>query len=495
MSTQTSRTNHPSSVCPPASGRSPSSRFTPEDIAASAEELIAFHDRFQDCFTRREQRAWSLFYLCGQLSNLARKTIEPMVLGLQGTVPRIVRAVQRFITDGTWNQSRMREHQQELIAADLGEAEGVVIVDGSGFPKQGSHSVGVAPQYCGHLGKVANCQEGVFLVYVSARGYAFVDERLYLPACWFTKVYRKRWKACRIPAGVRFQTEPQLALEMIRDLSTQAVIPFRWVTADASYGKNLDFLEEIARLGKWAFIEIPSDTRVWLRTPRVEPPGRSLWGAPRGKPRVVRTAPRPVAVRSLIQHGPRLKWLRAEIKEGSKGPLVAEFAFLRVTALFEELPGPRLWLVFQRRLKPQPEVKFDFSTAPQTCPLQAFIRMSGLRWPVETTLQEGKGEVGLDHNETRTWPGWHHHLSHAFLAHLFLVHLRVRWPSHTALTTAQARALIAQAIDEEAWPLRNAPALIEYRQVRNYAAYRSHRQRTLKRLRLLTKAPKRKPAS
>ena len=139
MSTQTSRTNRPSSVCPPASGRSPSSRFTPEDIAARAEELIAFHDRFQDCFTRREQRAWSLFYLCGQLSNLARKTIEPMGLGLQGAVPRIVRAVQRFITDGTWNQSRMREHQQELIAADLGEAEGVVIVDGSGFPKQGSH--------------------------------------------------------------------------------------------------------------------------------------------------------------------------------------------------------------------------------------------------------------------------------------------------------------------------------------------------------------------
>ena len=203
MSTQTSRTNRPSSVCPPASGRSPSSRFTPEDIAASAEELIAFHDRFQDCFTRREQRAWSLFYLCGQLSNLARKTIEPMVLGLQGAVPRIVRAVQRFITDGTWNQGRMRAHQQELIAADcpcpqpkaevgrcVGEAEGVVIVDGSGFPKQGSHSVGVAPQYCGHLGKVANCQEGVFLVYVSARGYAFVDERLYLPACWFTTVYR-----------------------------------------------------------------------------------------------------------------------------------------------------------------------------------------------------------------------------------------------------------------------------------------------------------------
>jgi SRSO17 transposase len=315
---------------------------------------------------------------------------------------------------------------------------------------------------------------------------------LYVPGSWFTEAYRERWKACRIPEGVRFQTEPQLAVEMIRELIARAVIPFRWVTADASYGKNLDFLEEIARLGKWAFIEVPADTRVWLRTPRVEPPGRSLWGAPRRKPRVVHTTPRPVAVRDLITHGPTLKWIRAQIKEGSKGPLVADFAFLRVTALRDDLPGPRLWLVFQRALGPKPKLKFYFSTAPRTCLPQEFIRMSGLRWPVETTLEEGKGEVGLDHNETRTWPGWHHHLSHAFLAQLFLVHLRVRWSGHAALTTAQARALIAQAIEEEAWPLRNMPAIISYRQSRNHAAYRSHRKRTLKRLRQLAKARKHK---
>jgi SRSO17 transposase len=492
MSAKASRTNHRTSAQPPASGRPASSPFTPEDIDASAEELIAFHALFQDCFTRREQREWSLFYLCGQLSNLERKTIEPMVLALYGADPNVVRAAQRFITDGTWNQPRMREHQHAVIAADLGEAEGVVIVDGSGFPKQGWHSVGVAAQYCGHLGKVANCQEGVFLVYVSSQGYAFLDERLYLPGCWFTEAYRERWEACRIPEDVRFQTEPQLALEMIRDLIAHAVIPFRWVTADASYGKNLDFLEEIARLGKWAFIEIPADTRVWLHTPSVEPPGRSLWGAPRRKPRVARTAPRPMAVRDLIHHGPKLKWIRAQIKEGSKGPLVADFALLRVTAIREGLPGPRLWLVFQRTLGAKPEVTFYFSTAPCTCPPQAFIRMSGLRWPVETTLEEGKGEVGLDHNETRTWPGWHHHLSHAFLAQLFLVHLRVRWAGHAALTTAQARALIAQAIEEDAWPLRNVSAIIHYRQVRNHAAYRSHRKRTLKRLRQLTKTRKHK---
>jgi SRSO17 transposase len=492
MSVHVSHAKRQPSGRPPASGRTSASPFTPEDIDACAEELMAFHDLFQDCFTRREQREWSLLYLCGQLSNLERKTIEPIMLALQGADPNAVRAAQRFITDGTWNQPRLREHQHTLIAADLGEADGVVIVDGSGFPKQGAHSVGVAAQYCGHLGKVANCQEGVFLVYVSSQGYAFLDERLYLPGCWFTEAYRKRWKACRIPEEVRFQTEPQLALEMIRELIARAVIPFRWVTADASYGKNLDFLEAIARLGKWVFIEVPADTRVWLRTPRVEPPGRSLWGAPRRKPRVARTAPRPVAVRDLIAHGATVKWTRAQIKEGSKGPLVADFAFLRVTAIRDDLPGPRLWLVFQRTLGPKPKLKFYFSTAPSTGLPQEFIRMSGLRWPVETTLEEGKGEVGLDHNETRTWPGWHHHLSHAFLAQLFLVHLRVRWSGHAALTTAQARALVAQAIEEEAWPLRNVSAIISYRQSCNHAAYCSHRKRTLKRLRQLAKARKRK---
>jgi SRSO17 transposase len=177
MSVQASRSNRQPSTRPPARGRPPSSRFTAEDLEASAEELIAFHDLFQDCFTRREQRAWSLVYLCGQLSNLERKTIEPIVLALHGADANAVRAAHRFITEGTWNQTRLREHQHTLIATDcpcpqpkaevgrcVGEAEGVVIVDGSGFPKPGNHSVGVAAQYCGHLGKVANCQEGVFLV-------------------------------------------------------------------------------------------------------------------------------------------------------------------------------------------------------------------------------------------------------------------------------------------------------------------------------------------
>lgn len=495
MSASSVPTRRRHSVQPPASGQPPSAAFTPADIDASAEELIAFHQLFQECFPRREQRQWSLFYLCGQLSNLERKTIEPMVLGLHGADPNAVRAAQRFITDSPWDLARLSEIQHAVIAADLGESDAVVIVDGSGFSKQGEDSVGVAPQYCNHLGKVANCQQGVFLVYVSARGYAFLDERLYLPACWFTDAYRACRKACHLPAEVRFQTEPRLALEMITALIQQAVIPFHWVTADASYGKNLDFLEEIDRLGKWAFIEIPSDTRVWLHTPPLELPGRGLLGRPRVHPRVARTAPPPQAVRDLLAHGSHLTWVRQTIKEGSKGPLVAEFAFLRVTPVRDRLPASRVWLILQRTLSPQPEIKFYLSNAPTTCPPREFIRVSGLRWPVETTLKEGKGQVGMDHNETRTWLAWHHHLSHVFLAHLFLIHLRLRWPDRPALTTAQARLLIAQAIAEEAWPLRNVLAILHYRQRRNYAAYQSHRKRTLKRQQQLAQSQKRKKQS
>src|SRR3989304_1918835 len=206
MRKNSKRTKRPLSV-PPASGREPSGKLTARDVITSVEEFTAYTRQFVGVFDRREQQHWSVFYLCGQLANLTRKTIEPMVLGLYGPDAKTVRALQHFIGQSVWSAEAMIVCCQQLVAAWLGESDGVVIVDGSGFPKQGADSVGVAPQYCGHLGKIANCQEGVFLMYVSSRGYAFLDERLYLPAGWFTKAYRARWKACRIPADLRFQTE------------------------------------------------------------------------------------------------------------------------------------------------------------------------------------------------------------------------------------------------------------------------------------------------
>lgn len=425
MSSSTRRINRRASRRPPASGRKPSEKMSARDVNMSADELLAFHRQFQAMFKRREQRNWSLRYLCGQLSNLERKTIEPMVLAQIGADPNAIRGMQQFIGCGAWDSTPLMIHAQSLVSSWFGEEDGVVIVDGSGFPKDGRHSVGVARQYCGHLGKIANCQEGVFLVYASRQGYAFLDERLYVPAEWFSDASRKRWKACEIPQALRFHTEPELGLEMIGHLVQRNVFPFRWVTCDESYGKIPAFLDGIASLGKWYLAEVPSDTRVWLRRPAIQPPGCGPLGRPRLHPRVKPSTPRPVELCALINQLPARAWHRRMIKEGSKGPLRVELAFIRVTPVRDQLPGARCWAIFRRSLGAQPESKFYLSNASVNCPQAELTRITGMRWPVETAFEEAKGEVGLDHYETRTWQGWHHHMLQSFLAHLFLMRLRL----------------------------------------------------------------------
>jgi SRSO17 transposase len=409
---------------PPASGQRPKLVIR-QNVMTAVQELMDYHHRFERFFQRREQSDWSWFYLCGQLSNLERKTIEPMVLSLLGAIPNAIRDLQRFMSQSPWDVRPPMVHLQSLVAKWLGERDAVLIVDGSGFPKQGKRSIGVAYQYCGHLGKIANCQEGVFLAYVSRRGYSFLDERLYLPQEWFATDHRQPRKACGLPESIHFQTEGELALGMLRELNERGVVPFQWVAYDESYGKNPAFSQEIAAMHKWYMAEVPSDTQVWLRTPLVEEPGRGLLGRPRLHWRVRRSASPPEELRALVVRLPKTTWHRRLIHEGSKGPLRADFAVLRVTPIHDRLPAIRQWLICRRSLGPQPELKFYLSNAPAHCATQELIRVSGLRWPVETALEEAKGEVGMDHYETRTWLGWHHHMFQTFLAHLFLMRLRL----------------------------------------------------------------------
>ena len=410
---------------PPASGRKPSTRLRLSDFDYISDELVVYHHCFFHVFQRREQRHCSLFYLCGQLSDLARKTIEPMVLAFKGPDLNAVRALQQFIGQSAWETSALIIQHQALVGAWLGEAHGVIIVDGSGFPKQGEYSAGVAHQYCGHLGKVANCQEGVFLVYASSQGYTFLDSRLYLPAAWLADDFADKRQRCGIPDQITFHTEPALALQMLTEVHTRQVVPFQWVACDAHFGQNPAFLAGIAALGKWYFTEVPCDTRVWLRAPQLEPPGRGPLGRPRTHPRVKHSAPRPRELRELANTLPRQQWKRYAIKAGSKGTVQAEFAFLRVTTVRQQLPDARVWAVFRRSLDPQPELKFHLCNAPADCPPQVLAQMSGWRWPIETVLEEAKGEVGMDQYETRSWLGWHHHMAQTFLAHCFLTHIRL----------------------------------------------------------------------
>jgi SRSO17 transposase len=248
---------------------------------------------------------------------------------------------------------------------------------------------------------------------------------LYLPQDWFEAASRARWQKCGIPADLSFRTEPELAVEMLRELATRDRVPFHWVTFDEHFGESPFLLDEIEALGKWYLAEVPCNTRGWLHTPHVEPPGPSLLGRPRTRPRLAKNAPRARELRDIATGLPKSAWTRYTFKEGSKGAMVAEFACLRVTAVRDTLPGPRVWAIFRRSLNPQPELKVYLSNAPHTCAPYELAQLCGLRWPVETLLKEGKGEVGMDHYETRTWLGWYHHMAHAFLAHLFLVRLRL----------------------------------------------------------------------
>ena len=181
-------------------------------------------------------------------------------------------------------------------------------------------------------------------------------------------------------------------------------------------------MDGISALEKYYLAEVPVTTRSWRSTPPVEAPGPGK----RGRPRVAKTAPKAQEARRLAVDLPASAWKRYTIKEGSKGPIVAEFAFQRVTLVRDGLPGPRVWMVFRRSLGPKRELKVYVSNAPANYAHSELVRRSGWRWPIESALEEGKGEVGLDHYETRTWHGWHRHMTQTFLAHHFLVRMRVK---------------------------------------------------------------------
>jgi SRSO17 transposase len=410
----------------PPSGQKPTGNLAPRDMKRIAEELTSYHAQYADLYRRREQREWAEFYLRGQLSDLERKTVEPMVLAMRGSDQAAVRAVQQFLGEGAWDDEAILEHREKLVAEDLGQPDGVIIVDGSGFPKKGDYSVGVAPQYCGILGKIANCQQGVFTVYQSSLGYTFVDRRLYMPEKWFEDEYAQRRERCGLPEGLKFKTEPELGLEMLRGIVNRAVLPFKWVTADEHYGMNTGFLDGVAALEKYYFAEVPVTTMVWVGEVEIIPAGKGEMGRPRSGPLVAPGTKPPQEVQQIAAKLPAKKWKPYTIKEGSKGPIEAEFAFVRATSKRGRRPGHPVWVVFRRGLEQGAELKVYLSNAPETCPRKRLVRMSGLRWPVETALEEGKSELGMDHYETRTWCGWHHQMTLTFLAHHFLLRLRLK---------------------------------------------------------------------
>jgi len=419
----------------------PPVNLAPRDVEGVLGELRAYHAYFSPLFARREQRGWGLQYMQGLLADLPRKSVEPMALALpEGNV----RAMQQFLGEGAWDDHAILAAHQRLVAETLGEPDGVVIVDGSDFPKQGTASVGVARQYCGAQGKIANCQAGVFLAYASRKGYTLLDRRLYLPKEWFTVAARARRRRCRIPRDVGFRTAPALAGDMITTLPAE--LPVGWVTFDEGFGQNPGFLTQLEQAHLRYLAEVPCLTRVWRQWPsRILLPGRGRRGRPRKYAGVAPGSARPQRVDGIARHLPRTAWHTYVIKDGAKGAIRAAFAFLRIYPVRQRVPGPPSWLVLRRTLDGRSETKYYLSNAPADTRPDTLVRVSGMRWPIERAFQECKGELGMDHYETRTWAGWHHHQTLVILAHHFLVRLRLRLKKNRAhrpasLSAAQRRA-------------------------------------------------------
>jgi len=396
------------------------------DIEHVVEELRAYHAIYSPLFQRRAQREAAHTYLQGLLATLPRKSIEPMVLAVDGVVPKAVRAMQSFMSEGMWSDERLLHQHWKEVDTDLGADDGVLMVDGRDFPKQGGHAVGVKRQYCGELGKRANCQAGVFVGYVSPQGYTVLDRRWYVPAEWLTDAaYAERRRQGGLPPELTFKTTPALAQEMLAAIVQTQALRCRWVVADEAFGGNPGFLDGVAELELWYFAEVPHPTRGWAERPATHiPPWRGRRRRPQ-RERLMEGAPEARTVLEVAATLPTTAWTRQTIKEGSQGPMVAEFATLRVVAVREALPGPDVWFVLRRHVETG-ELKTSLCNAPVETTLEALVRMSGMRWPIETCFEDGKQLLGMGDYEVRSWTGWHHHMTLVILAHFFVVRMRLR---------------------------------------------------------------------
>ena len=322
------------------------------DVEGFMDELQEFQSAFHDCFARSEPRVHFFDYMVGQFSKLERKSIEPMALQVEGGT---IRGMQRFISDALWDEEQMVWNYHQLVAEAMGDPEGVLMFDETGFVKKGADSVGVARQYCGTLGKVENCQVGVFAGYASRHGYALVDKRLFLPEAWWTDAYADRRTKCNVPAALTFQSKPQLAAAMLRAIAQEALLPFKYVVADCLYGQSPDFLDAVDQcLGVTAFVAIPAETRCWLQAPRTTDKTYTYKGEARTKRMVVDPAHEPCTVAALTARLPPSSWYRRQVSEGTKGPIVYEFARQRVTLCKDGLPERSVWLVIKRTLGAHP---------------------------------------------------------------------------------------------------------------------------------------------
>ena len=378
-----------------------------------------FHAYFAPLFGRSESRDHSQNYLRALLvQSQDRRNAE----NLSESVGVSARAMQRFLTKAPWDDDAVMGRLQEYLGPRLGHPEAVWVLDGSDFPKQGRKSVGVARQYCGRLGKVANCQAGMFLAYVSPLGRSLVDKGLYLPKSWTSDP--GRCAAAGVPEERRsYRSKTELALELLERALELGHLRAEWVAGDDAFEMSPSFREGLAALGMRYVLDVPGSTPVWSLELAWTSPEYPGFGRPR-KPKLRDGQRRTMEQRS--DELPDEAWREITVAEGSQGPRSYMFSAQRVRVTRKGKPGEEAWSVYRRNLDGS-EPRYYLSNAPEDIPLETLAYVGGSRWRIETEFETEKGDVGLDEYETRSWAGWHHHIAMCLLGGAFLLGLQQDW--------------------------------------------------------------------
>jgi SRSO17 transposase len=356
-----------------------------EQAAAVVEDATAL---LRPHFHRPEAHQHASDYLRGLLADVERKNGWQLAERVGYDHPR---GIQRVLDRYAWDADAVRDDLRRFVVMELGEPDGILVVDETGFPKQGTHSAGVARQYSGTLGKIANCQVGVFLGYASARGQVALDRELFVPQDWFSD--RARCRQAGIPDAVEHQTKPQIALTML-ERALDAGVPAAWVTGDEVYGSDSKLRRALEGRGERYVLAVRSNQSVTTWPP---------YGAP-GQSSVA-------AVAATV---PAEAWQRLSCGEGAQGPRLYDWAWTPLRPALRE--GWVHWMLLRRHPERPAQVAYYLVYAPEETPLIAVVRVAGARWSIDDLFKLAKGQVGLDHYEVRSWHGWYRHITLALLA-------------------------------------------------------------------------------
>jgi len=410
----------------------------PRNAPAWLDRLSTWLEPFEPCFGHVAQRGAFRRYLLGLLSDSRRKSMSAMLARVSD--PGSYQAFQHFITDAPWTVAPLWRQ----LRAVLPDRTGVLILDGTSFPKQGPHSVGVARQYCGTLGKTANCQVAVTAALWTGVRAWMVGARLYLPEEWLTPDQRRR---ARIPATVRFQEKWRLAVTLLQQVRASG-LTLTAVVADAEFGNNATFRRMLHRAQLPYALGVASDVKVFLGTPVVQvPTDPPHTGRPRTRPQL---PPNTQAIEARVwaaaQGAP--PWRRVSWRNGTNPRWRADFCAIRVTPAHdwrERRLAPEVWLLCERDLGAEPRTKYYLVNLPPTASLKDVVHLAHQRWAIEQQYQELKDELGLDHFEGRSLPGWEKHVVLTALAYAWLQHERGRRGTRLP-TLPVARAVITEIL-------------------------------------------------